>query len=218
MSNSGNDSELTSSSTEQATDDRSDPPLWHEQRRHRRVNLDITVRFLLPDRSEHEGRILDISAGGIAIQTDVDVQVGQTVIMYIDEVGRFEGDVRRVFAEGFAVEFRTTWLKIERTAEQLTWHVNKKRYEDLANLRRYPREATTKNAILRRADGTLVACKVADMSVGGLAIEIGERPPVGEIITIGHMEGRVVRHYGAGIAIELINVKERKRGLATSLF
>ena len=138
--------------------------------------------------------------------------------MYIDEVGRFEGEVRRVFGEGFAAEFRTTWLKVERTAEQLTWHVNKESFDDLSNLRQHPRETTIKNAILRRADGTLVACKVTDMSVGGLAVEIAERPPVGEIIEIGHMEGRVVRHDRSGIAIELINVKERKRGLANSLF
>ncbi len=218
MSNSGDQSDTPEESEEGLSRNEEDRPLWREQRRHRRVSLDISIRFLMPDRSEHVGHVLDISGSGIAIGSDVKASSGDNLIIYVDEVGRFEGKVKRVFDGGFAVEFRTSWIKIERTVEQLTWHLNKQHFDDLTNDRQFPRETMTKNAILRRADGTLIACKVTDMSVGGFAIEIAERPPIGEIIEIGKMEGRVVRHEGSGVAIELIDVKERKRGLADSLF
>jgi len=192
-------------------------PLWRDQRRFRRVRLTVEARFLLPDQSEHCGAVLDISAGGVAISSDVKPEVTDKVVVYIDQMGGYEGKIVRIMNEGFSVEFKSSPVKRERTVDRLTWLTNKS--DDTAmEERQHDREAVIKNSTLHRPDGSCVKCCVMDMSIGGLAVKIADKPPIGEIITIGQMEGRVVRHFAEGVGIEFLNLPQRRRALTQSLF
>ena len=193
------------------------PSTWQEQRRHRRVQLDISVRFMLSDQTEHIGTILDISAGGLALATDAKPDLGSTVVFYIDDLGRYEGQVRRILEHGFAVEFSTSDNKRDKTADNLTWLINRQLVAD-QNDRQHQRSVLMKEATLKRADGTEVGCEIIDMSLGGVLLRVADRPPIGEIIEIGQMEGRVVRHTESGVGIEFLNVNIPRRKLSGGLF
>ena len=193
------------------------PPLWQEQRRHKRVELEIGVRFMLSDKTEYTGILSNVSAGGLSVLTEAQPEMGSLVIFYIDELGRFEGKVRRVVDSGFAAEFANSDSKRDRTADVLTWVLNKDLVSE-DNQRKHPRSLLVKNASLQLSDGTKVPCQIMDMSLGGVFVKISDKPPMGEVIRIGQMEGRVVRHTAAGVGIEFMNVDLPQRGLNKKLF
>ena len=55
-----------------------------------------------------------------------------------------------------------------------------------------------------RANGDVVSCEVLDLSMSGVSLETVSRPPLGEVVLIGQMAGRVARHHDNGIAIEFM--------------
>ena len=91
-----------------------------EKRRHTRVTLHVQMRFLLPDNIEREGQLLDISAGGLAIRSKESPKNGDNVIVYVDNLGRFAGNVVRSFDGGFAIGINITQRKKDRLEEQLS--------------------------------------------------------------------------------------------------
>jgi len=149
--------------------------------------------------------LLDISAGGLPIKSKESPKIGDNVIVYIDNLGRFAGDVIRTFDGGFAIEINSTQRKKDRLAEQLSLYAEGAE-PDGPQVRRHVGETVGKNSELRRTDGTTIRCRIVDMSMSGLAIAIADRPPIGEIIEIGNMEGRVVRHSSDGIGIEFSKI------------
>ena len=50
--------------------------------------------------------------------------------------------------------------------------------------------------------GSSFGCKVLNLSLGGAAVEVEVRPPIGQKVSLGRTEGRVVRHTRNGLAIE----------------
>ena len=74
-----------------------------DRRKHPRVAFEAKGRFLAPDGSEHTCSIRYMSLGGIALTTDVLLDPGAQVIVYLDEYGRFEGKVVRCYEGGFAI-------------------------------------------------------------------------------------------------------------------
>lgn len=176
-----------------------------DQRRHKRVELVLPARFMLPDRSEHDASLLDISAGGISLKTDQRPPKGTPVIVYVKEIGRLEGAVVRHHTKGFAVEFDVNQVQRDRLVEKLTVHLNRPFYGDIEN-RAYVRVSADQAAQLVLADGRTINCRVLDMSFGGVSLEVGIYPAVGEKVLIGRMRGRVVRHHENGIGVAFDDV------------
>ncbi len=216
-SGTGSTSQPAENITPETDQNAKDIPLWRDQRRHRRVQLTIDARFLLPDQTEHTGAVHDISAGGVALSSDTKPEVGDKIIVYIDEMGGYEGRVVRTLEVGFSVEFESSPAKRERTVNQLTWVANKPTGTAIDD-RQYSRKSVSQNSMLLRADGIQLKCSITDMSVGGMAIKIADKPPIGEIIMIGRMEGRVVRHFPEGVGIEFLKVPQNRRTITQPLF
>jgi hypothetical protein len=173
------------------------------QRRFRRIQLSVPVKFLGEGPNEHEGTLLDISAGGLALSTQVRPEIGSAIVVYVDNLGRVEGKVVRHFEQGFAVEFAATDAKRERLADRLTWITTR----DSRPMER----AARPTAITPREkprfvmdDGREVECRVLDMSVHGVWLQVNMKPALGEEVTIGRMRGRVSQHHATGIAIEFM--------------
>ncbi len=194
-----------------------DVPIWREQRRYKRITLDVGVRFMLPDQTEYVGRLENISVGGLAIKAEIQPALDETIIFYIDDLGRFEGHVVRHIDGGFATEFAISEMKREKTATTLTWLLNRDVVDD-NNARRYPRSLLMKKAVLKRDDGREEECEIIDMSLGGALLRVQTVPPIGDIINIGKMEGRIIRHSQEGIGIEFLNVSLPKRQITKDLF
>jgi hypothetical protein len=180
-----------------------------ERRRYRRVPVDFKGRLFVPgEEREAPCTITDMSPGGAQLACEVIPEAQTAVVIYIDGFGRFEGVVARPpkgeWTEGkFGVKFNCTAMKRERVAEQLTLYLNSGSIDPSA-LRRHDRTPTKGLARFTRANGDVVSCEVLDLSLGGVSLTTEVRPPLGEVVLIGQMAGRVARHHETGIAIEFV--------------
>jgi hypothetical protein len=175
-----------------------------ERRRFMRVKVDLPGRLFVPaDGREVECKVLDLSPGGAQVVCGFVPDVNTQIILYIDGFGRFEGSVARPDEGAFGVRFNCSQLKRERVAEQLTVFMNRGEVDETA-LRRHDRTSTKGFARFTRANGDVLACEVVDLSISGVSLKTDSRPPLGEIVLIGQMAGKVVRHHQEGIAIEFV--------------
>jgi hypothetical protein len=154
------------------------------------------------DRQEFDCVTLDMSPGGIAFGAEATVAPGERIVAYLNQVGRVEGTVARVFSGGFAIQTRLTAAKRDRLADQLTWLANRTSLrlpEDRRHERLIPRDPRT---VLRLSNGKEHPAILADISVSGAAVRVDIRPALGSRVIIGSTLAQVVRHLEDGIAIE----------------
>ena len=179
-----------------------------DQRRHRRVALALLGRFMRANRHEYPCRLNDISVGGAAINSPIEVEVGERIVVYFDHLGGLEGHVVRLFEGGFAMQFKITGHKREKLAAQLTWLINRDALTNTDQRRhdRIPVEDRTKCVVLD--SGETLACDVADVSISGASLNMAVRPAVGTILTLGRLRARVVRHHEHGIGVQFIDIQE----------
>jgi hypothetical protein len=173
-----------------------------ERRRHERVQVDLPGRLFLPgDGRESPCRVVEMSAEGAQVVCDLIPDTGSFAILYIEGFGRFETEVVRSEWDRFAVALRCSQLKQNRVAEllqQLTHggEVNQ------PLLRRHERVEGEGIAHFTRSSGQIIACEVLDLSLSGVSLKTEVKPAIGEIVMIGQMSGRVVRHHECGIGVE----------------
>ncbi len=178
-----------------------------DRRRHRRVELSLLGRFMRQNREEHHCRLLDISVGGASLQGPLTVDVGETIVVYFDELGRLEGTVTRRMQDGFAMSFKATSRKREKLAEQLTWLINRN-ILGLPDERRHERVVPSRKEVtLHLPKGATVTCTMIDVSIGGASILTDARPELGTEIVLGRLRGRVARHHDSGLGIEFTDLQ-----------
>ncbi|MBN9056764.1 MAG: PilZ domain-containing protein, partial [Rhizobiales bacterium] len=91
-----------------------------------------------------------------------------------------------------------------------TWIANKHELglpEDRRHDRLTPRNTRTD---LTLDDGRRYPCRIIDLSLSGAAVDIDVRPALGTAVQLGHMKGRVVRHFQEGVAIEFSSVQSKE--------
>jgi hypothetical protein len=177
-------------------------PRAKERRRHQRVDVHLLGRFMLTDRKEYPCQIVNVSPGGAMVVAPVVGMPGERVVAYVDHLGRLEGTIVRQVPNGFAMTISATLRKRDKLAAQLTWLANRHRLglgEDRRHERIVPRNPLSK---LTLASGTVIPCRVLDISLSGAAVETEVKPPLGAPVTIGKTLGRVVRHFHGGFAVE----------------
>ncbi len=77
------------------------------------------------DRQEFECATIDMSPGGIAFQSEVEVEPGERIVAYLAHLGRLEGIVARAFPGGFAIQMKLPATKRAKLAERVTWLANR---------------------------------------------------------------------------------------------
>jgi hypothetical protein len=176
------------------------------RRRHARVQVRVLGRYMLSDRTEYPCQTVNMSPGGIALFAPVKGDVGERVVLYLDEIGRLEGQIVRMLPEGFAVRLNLPAAKREKLADQLTWLANQKDL-GMAEDRRHERiEPINNMSAMTTPDGLTIAVKIVDVSISGAMIESEIVPEKGAIVTIGSTRGRVLREKGAGFALEFVRL------------
>jgi hypothetical protein len=174
---------------------------FKERRRHPRSPLTLQGRYMLSDGSEFPCETVDVSPGGIAIRGLKAGQLGERVVVYIEDLGRIEGGVLRSAAGLFTVEIRAPSKKQERLAETIAWLVKNKE-EGLANRRNRRRiDATHEPILLRTVDGLTFAAKLIDVSTTGAAILVDIALPIGAHVTIDDKPAYVSRRFPGGVAV-----------------
>ncbi len=182
-------------------------PLADERRRFQRVRVNLLGRYMLADRREFPCQVVNMSPGGMALVAPVAGQPGERVVAYVDHVGRLEGTIARLTENGFAMTVSATARKRDKLAAQLTWLANR----DILNLaedRRHGR-LVPKNPLTQLVlpNGNNITCRIIDASLSGCAVSTAERPPLGALVGIGKLQGRVVRHLEDGFAVEFTRLQ-----------
>ncbi|MEM0900498.1 MAG: PilZ domain-containing protein [Pseudomonadota bacterium] len=164
---------------------------------------------MLPDRTEHECHVTQMSPGTAKLRTSGEGSVGERVIAYIDHIGRIVGTITKTNPSGFSIEFDLSAKKRERVSARLTWLTNKHELnlpEDRRHERLVPKRQIN---TLSLGDGREYSCQILDLSLSGAALEIAVRPAIGTPVTLGNLRGRIVRHFDDGVAIEFAHVQQR---------
>lgn len=179
------------------------PYVGRDKRRHQRVPLRLGGRFLLGE-SDFALMSINVSCGGGLFRAKTIPAIYTKVVCYIDELGRIAGEVVRSDEDSFAVAFEATDRKRDKLADQLMWLLNKGRY-GLREVREAPRYAGGKQAIVVRANGQKIKCRVRDLSVTGAAFEVeGPLPFIGERVRAGRLHGIVVRAESGEFAMRIV--------------
>ena len=112
-----------------------------------------------------------------------------------------------MFQNGFAMTISATPRKRDKLAAQLTWLANRHILglpEDRRHGRIVPRNPIGR---LIMPNGVNLTCRIIDMSQSGAGIATDQRPPIGALVTLGKVQGRVVRHLEDGFAIEFTRLQ-----------
>jgi hypothetical protein len=174
------------------------------------VKQTLFGRFMLPDMSEHPCQVNGINLDGAVFVTSTVPPVGQSIVAYLEEVGRIEATSAEPVDGGFRVTFSLTGARRDRLEQRLRWLVQKQSgtsAEDRRHTRFEPRDARSQITL---PDGREYACEVIDISLSGAAIKVEVMPSLGTQIMLGKMRGRVVRYLENGVGIEFVKPLDRK--------
>jgi hypothetical protein len=178
-----------------------------DRRRYQRVKVNLLGRFMLEDRHEYPCQTADMSPGSAALITPVAGRVGERVVVYVDHIGRIEGEIVRVYDGGFAMTINATLRKKDKLAAKLTWLAN--RHElNLPEDRRHDR-LTPQNPVVTVTlpDGREYRSRIMDMSLSGAALGMEPKPPIGTPLVVGKIRATVIRHFEDGVAVEFATLQ-----------
>jgi hypothetical protein len=176
-----------------------------ERRRFQRVRVHLFGRYMLESHSEYPCQTVEMSPGDMRLYAPVRAAIGEHVVVYLDEIGRFAGVATRQDDGGFSMSIDVSPRKRDKLADQLTWFANR---HDLgvAEDRRHDRIVPLmQRTILRLPSGAEHIVKILDISLSGVGVQTNVKPPLGSEIVIGSKPTVVVRHFQDGFASQFHN-------------
>jgi hypothetical protein len=189
-----------------------------ERRRDIRIIVSLSARVFLKNRRGANGdlaefacRAINISPRAVALAAPVRTTVGEWARVEIDQVGRVEGTVSRLLDErGFVVAIDASEDQRNKLFDKISW-VQKHKEHEVTDKRVHPRFVpTSPYTLLSFADGTIVDCFVIDLSVSGAAVSADVLPPVGTVLAVGKIVGRVVRHFAGAFAVQFVQMQNHQ--------
>ncbi len=166
------------------------------------MKVALLGRYMLSNRTEFPCQSIDMSVGGLAITAPVKGRIGERVIVYLEHIGRIEGDIARHTADGFGMTVIATSRKREKMAAQLTWLANRAAL-GLPEDRRHDRvQPKATRIVLTLSDGTEVPVKMLDMSLSGAAFSADVKLMITDPVILGKTQAKVVRKFEGGYAVE----------------
>ncbi len=173
-----------------------------ERRAYERTPVAIFGRCLLENSLEIPCQAINISPGDVGVIAGHTPKLGEHIIMYLDHVGRLEGEVARLYKGGFAMRINGTPRKREKLAANIEWLKSNKEFGVEDNRRHdriVPRDT---NSEIKLSDNRVYPIEIIDISLSGAAVKVDVKPAIGSHLTLAGMQGQVVRHFSEGIAIE----------------
>ncbi len=181
-----------------------------EQSAFQSVSVNVHGRLMLANYEEYDCIAAEMSPGDVKISCFGRPRTGERIIAYLEHVGRIEGNVLRLVEDGFVMSINATERKREKLAAQLIWLANKHELglpEDRRHDRLMPRNTASQ---LMLEDGAILPCRIMDLSFSGAAVDVDARPQLGSAVRLGSLQGRIVRHFMEGVAIEFNRVQTRE--------
>lgn len=192
-------------------DSPSSPPVEDaEHRRYQRLRITLLGRYMIGNQHEYPCQTIDMSPGDLHILAPNRGHLGDHVVLYLDHLGRIEGDIVRHSHEGFVVTITATARKREKITAQMTWLANREPLE-IPEVRRHERIVPASTGIgLTLQDGTFHNVQVMDISPSGAALIADVAPEIGTPVIVGRTSARVVRHFNGGFAVEFGEIMGRQ--------
>lgn len=167
---------------------------------------------MLADRREFACVVIDVAEGGIALSGPEAASIGEPVIVYIDQLGRVQGNAVRHVEDGFAIALTGTTAALQRYAERLRRIRDADRGSPAEKRREVRVDAADLTTLIALPGGGI--CEIIDLSLSGADLKINPRPPVGELLMLGHLRARVMRHSDQGVGVQFEDDGEPPRTLA----
>ena len=172
-----------------------------DRRKYERIKLFLPGQLFNPiNEQSAECKVLNLSAGGAAVQCDVAFPAGISLVLYIENFGRFEGKTIVHKSGQLALEFAISESKRGRLKEMIKTFAS----GNLTHIHKPEPTPALVSGNITRENGEQIACEVLDISLDGVSLRTRFRPPVGEILNLGRARGRVVRHLIEGIAVQYV--------------
>ena len=172
-------------------------------------------RYMRPDQQEYPCQVGTIDISKIEVIATHQVEFGEHIVAYLDQIGRIEGLVSARHEGGFTISLSLSGSRLERFQKRLEW-LNNRDDSDEAEQRRHARYQPSDSASqLILPDGRNYPCEILDISVSGSSVKVDVIPSIGTYVMLGKMRGRVTRIHPEGIGIEFLKMLDTQ-GLKTS--
>jgi len=176
-----------------------------DRRKTARVRMTLEGKlFLVDQRLEIDCTVVDLSPGGAGVRCKTVPPRRTNVVLYVAGFGRFEGITTEAIKDGTGIRFECTALKKKRIADQLKLFIQEG-FTAATSVRKSKRIHHIAIQSFTRADCDVVECEVIDISLTGSLLKTDVRPPVGEMIRVGRVTGRVVRYHDNGIGVQFVS-------------
>lgn len=175
-----------------------------DNRKYERIKLFLPGQLFNPlNEQSVECKVLNLSAGGAAVQCDAKFAAGVSLVLYIENFGRFEGRTIIHSSGQLALEFAIGEGKRGRLKDMIKSFAADG-VAGITQLRKHSRMPSLISGSITRANGENISCDVLDISLDGVSLRTSVRLSVGEIVNLGRTRGRVIRHHPDGIAVQYV--------------
>jgi hypothetical protein len=198
----GREAWLSNSDDAKASQTVADAPVRHEPNPSRLENVELAAKIFVPaTEAQIDCVVSDLSAEGATIRTKEGASMGSEIALYIEGFDRFSAFLVEASRDRVRVKFNCSPLKQARTAEKIRRYLSGKSAPATISPAA-PGSALHSVREFTRSNGQTVTFDVIDISLSGASLRTSSRPPIGEVVTIGTVEGRIARHFDDGIAVE----------------
>ncbi len=177
-----------------------------DKRKYKRTKVELMGRYMLSDRREYLCTLIDVALGGIGMEAPEAGSLGEPVVVYSDRLGRMQGKIVRYVDGGFALQLTQSEAATRKLSDRLERLQRMTRTFDGRERRRdvrVPSADLTPMANLPSGP----ACEIVNLSILGAEVKVaGQIPPIGALLRLGVLQGRVVRHTEHGVAVRFENV------------
>jgi hypothetical protein len=181
-----------------------------------RVVIDLPGRYSLAnrrnargDRREFACRAINVTPHAIALAVPVSGSVGERVIAHVDGIGRLDGAVACAIQGGFIMGILASAQERAILENKIKWlgSENAGASDKRTSKRFVPKKS---HAQLLQSDGTFSSCLLIDLSETDVAVSADVVPPLGTVLAVGQIVGRVARIFGEGFAVRFIDRQDRE--------
>jgi hypothetical protein len=168
--------------------------------------LNLTGRYMTPDQMEYSCVLEHVNLPEMHLSTEGAFALESRIVVYLDELGRLEGEITGKTESGFVFNVDMTKPRLVKINEKLGF-LQDRGDSGSTDLRRHNRiEPNQQTSHLTLSDGRTYPCEVVDISISGAAIDVEVIPTIGTYVMLGKMRGRVTRILEEGIAIEFVKI------------
>jgi hypothetical protein len=121
-------------------------------------------------------------------------------VLHVAHFGRFEATVAHRAASFMGLGFKAGEAERNRLKEMLKVYAERG-MAPFAPINKCPRITAGGKAAIRFASEQENLCDVLDISPHSISLKMAERPALGEILYVGGVRGRVIRHHAEGISL-----------------